>query len=246
MINAPELLGYVLKAHASHLAQRKLKKQVAGLSFGMVVAMLTIGCIVALVTFLFKDTRVGDGDSDTTLLLDIEGHLIATAEATVSMPLLVLPVLSTPSLGQIKTIELTYQEPAYNNASVTTLLGIASATRVNSTAVELVGTQFDTALRVWNGEAHLLKGGLSYPVCYSTASCSSVKVSESEMDGLVEAADDALESIGIERGTVRRSLTDGGDCGTTAATGTCICPKDVNEPCFWASLCLKGVVNFFF
>ena len=122
-------------------------------------------------------------------------------------------MLSTAALRQIKTVQLSYFEPTYN-ASVTTLLDVVERTRVNSTAVELVGTRDHTSVRVWNGKAHLLKGGVSYPVCYSAAGCSSVKVSESEVEGLIEAALDALESIGVKRGAARRLLQ-----GTSYAGG---------------------------
>ena len=51
------------------------------------------------------------GSGDQTLLVSTDGKLLATAEATVAMPLYVLPVLSDVALRQLRRLLQTRKRP---------------------------------------------------------------------------------------------------------------------------------------
>ena len=142
-----------------------------------------------------KDTQVG---GSTNNMQDRAGNLVAVAEAQVAVPLYALPALENDAVHQIKSMQVTYHDAALDS-KVQAHLMVARANHFSPTHIELCSTSACTepVLRVRDGEAHLLDNGIERVVCAAEASCSSVQLDESELDGLLERADAALEAAGV-------------------------------------------------
>ena len=137
----------------------------------------------------FKDTFT-ESDGTTTMLVDRSDNVAATAEAMLTVPLIVAPVLGLEQLDNVKKVTFSYDTETWDSSGqkVRSTWGVLGLEHVSDTHLDfhLAGGR---ELRVRNGDTSLLVGGQEYDVCPLDVSCSSFQVrGAGEADELVEKA----------------------------------------------------------
>jgi len=160
---------------------------------GLIVAIAIIfflllgnGCLIALVTAIFKDTYI---KGDTTMS-NANGEVVRTGVATHDLPLLVAPVLPDDQLSSVETIRVTLpgRTPGpieFGSGEAVNEVGpseinwfrISRVQKINSTVVVFHALGGET-IRVWNGvtTVRLSATGPEIPVCSSNVTCAAFQV----------------------------------------------------------------------
>ena len=135
--------------------------------------------------------------SATPTLSDGHGSVLATAENLEPVPLYAVPALSSESLRRAKLISVSYFDEFRHGREVTLTSNIGGVFEINSTAV-IFNLDRNMALEIINGQTSLdLGDGTTVTVCAADVSCSSLLVSEKDVDGLLEKATEALLAAGF-------------------------------------------------
>ena len=181
--------------HPRPQSRLNLKRVRIGLTVAIaiiVILLLGNGCLIALVTAIYKDTYI---KGDTTMS-NAKGEVVGTRVATHDLPLLVAPVLPDDELFSVETIRVTLPgspaDPAVvgsgeaiNNEvfpGVVTSLRISRVDKVNSTAVVFHALGGEE-VRVWNGvtTVRLSAAGPEIPVCSADVTCAAFQVEGAEL-----------------------------------------------------------------
>jgi len=154
--------------------------------------------------------RVASADfqviSGSSALVTQDETVVGTREETVSLPLMVAPVMTDMQLASIRRVFATYRDAAAGKRSplqkVTAIFTIIKAVRYDNTYVMLTAISGERIL-IHNGDAYLLMpngsgGDVIYELCESNTDCAALKAkSNADVDDLTTRAYEALVDGGL-------------------------------------------------
>jgi len=167
--------------------ERKISQVFRRFALVLLLALLaSVGInagLTAGIVYAVKDTRVGDGAQ----LADDHGAVIRVSEATAHVPLYTLAAMPLDALGRVHQLSVTY---SVRSEKEQRHLEIASRSK-RGNAVELADALGYTVRLVGTSLAVLVTpDGSKYTVCGADVSCSSVEVSNADLEALELAAID--------------------------------------------------------
>jgi len=174
------------------------KRGLVGMSVLFLLQTAVVAILVVVVTIAFKDTYVADTDS-TPALTNSANDILSTAEALVSLPLFVAPVLAMDKLSKVKSIAVSYAE---NGERTSTILKIAEVRHYSDTKIHFIA-ETGRQLHIVGGKANVYDyhAGTNNPaaifnVCEADVSCSAIKAEAEDEKALVDEANTALLAAG--------------------------------------------------
>ena len=183
----------ILKDDVSAHKEARRDEKLLKLALAVIIFLVVIiGGLVALVTYLFKDSFVREDNT----LTSSSGRVLHIAENLESLPLAAAPALSSLALQRAKTltIRLPWLTPSY----VTVTHSVATVYEINDTAVIFNLVQPGAQVRVINGVARYVPGTgqAALPLCAADISCSSLMADSGMIDFLKAKAAASLRAGG--------------------------------------------------
>jgi len=187
---------YKAMARMSNLQQSRevFKKALCGLSVLFLLQTAVVAVLVVVVAYAFKDTYVSDTDTAPAMTTS-SNDIVSTAEALVSLPLFVAPVLPLETLAKVKSIAVRYFDTD-RQTDISVGLKIAEYQLYSDTAITFF-TETGKQLRIDGGNAVVVNffNGVEdamYDVCEADVSCSAIKAEAEDEAALVAEANAAL------------------------------------------------------
>ena len=191
-----ELLTIVRDDVAAHREVQREKKMLKGAALLIAMLVVCIGGLVAVITFLFKDTYVDDKLA-TSSLTTSSGVVISTAEHLESIPLVAAPALSHEALQRVKTLTVSIFLATFGWSESTHSVAVVHA--INNAAVIFGLTLPGAQVRVINGVATYVPGTgqEAQPLCAADVTCSSLMADAQHIDALKAKAAAGLTAAGF-------------------------------------------------
>jgi len=174
------------------------KRGLIGMSVLFLIQTAIIALLVVVVALAFKDTYVADMEASPALT-NSNDEILGTAEALVSLPLFVAPILPMEQLSKVKSIAVSYEE---NGASIMEILKISGVRLYSDTKIHFIA-ETGRQLHIDGGKANVYEYAAGtkiplaiYNVCEADVSCSAIKAAAEDEDALVAEANAALVEAG--------------------------------------------------
>ena len=238
-ISQKELFSVIKGAAESDKAKRLFRRL-----FGIanVVIVLLIGAMFAV--SMVAGELVKESHVKGSALTNLDGNVVRTSPATVSLPLVAAPALPTERLTEVNSIKVTFvgapppdvyelPVPMVGVKDVERIYTIVGVTKISATEVYFMAAKEGHFIHIQAGMANVtkIKNGVvewTRKVCESSADCAALQVETSdEVEKYLAEAEDEL----VAAGHLRRELSSSpAPPGRLLAESQTSCPPEICDP----------------
>ena len=216
-VNLDELIQYTAAVRRTHIQKRALKRTVFGLVLVLLGTTVVNGGLTASIVWTAKDTKTDT--RSRPVLQDLDGNVVRTSPATVSLPLIATPAMPLERLADVTSIKVTFEAipppdmyelptPMVGRAApraranVERIYNIIGVTKVSKTEIYFHAAEPGHRIHIQSGKANVTKvtNGVvewSRKICEAAVGCSALNVhNKTEVDKYIQIAASDLTTTG--------------------------------------------------